>query len=96
MLRYVGFIGTPAKCYLTITTNASNLMNVLCSELTVVISLPSCDTSSVVPQALLLIARWMEDTAHYDTQTVLRQYKVKKCYVLIHIIGRNYIPEINL
>jgi serine/threonine-protein kinase ATR len=26
-------------------------------------------------QALLLIGQWMEETAHYDTQTVLKQYK---------------------
>ena len=33
-------------------------------------------TCGVVLQALLLIGLWMEDTAHFDTQTVLKQYKV--------------------
>ena len=31
----------------------------------------------IVPiKGLLLLARWMEGTARYDTQTVLREYKV--------------------
>jgi serine/threonine-protein kinase ATR len=31
--------------------------------------------ASIHSQALLLIGKWMEDTAHYDTQTILKQYK---------------------
>lgn len=30
----------------------------------------------VLLKGLLLLARWMEGTARYETQTVLKQYKV--------------------
>ena len=30
-------------------------------------------------KALLLVARWTEDTSHSNSHTVLRQYKVKHC-----------------
>lgn len=31
---------------------------------------------NVLTKGLLLLARWMEGTARYDTQTVLKEYKV--------------------
>ena len=37
------------------------------------------DTAEVHAKALLYMGLWMEETAHYDTQTILKQYKVW-CY----------------
>ena len=39
------------------------------------------DEAEVHAKALLYVGRWMEKTAHYDTQTILKQYKVgrQKC-----------------
>lgn len=38
-------------------------------------SLEVTKRNSTHADALLLIGKWMEDTAHYDTQTILKQYK---------------------
>ena len=32
-------------------------------------------------KALLYIGRWMEDTAYFETQTILKQYKVCTCRI---------------
>ena len=35
------------------------------------------------PQALLLIGRWMEETAHYAANRAIQQYKVIPFFVLL-------------
>ena len=45
---------------------------------------------------MLLLARWMEGTARYDTQTVLRQYKVfcnTLCFVFIYYIVKDVLTH---